>query len=233
MPYRKKMVDVLVASVMLASPAIATPLIATFDSFSEGSAWLTFSDGGITFSDLDTRLGSFPNSFVIENASNLSDLAFSPPNFLGFGGYSPGPSFGFGRFGSARLNFGAAPAFEATMDIFSLFRNTPNILTLEALLGGTSVASNSIAFNLPGSGILHQTLSVSSVAFDELRLVGSGSYESGTVFIGIDNVSITLVPEPGTVSLFGVGFLGLIGYGWRYKRKKQQAERNSGKPIGV
>jgi hypothetical protein len=222
MLYRKTIVGVLVAGAMLASPARATPLIATFDSFSEGSVSHIFSDGGITFSDMDSRLSSFPDLFIIENASSLSDPAFSPPNFLTTVGYVPGPGFGFGRFGSARLTFGATLAFEATMDIFS-FRN-PNILTLEALLGGIPVGSNSIGFQLPGTGDLHQTLSISGVAFDELRLVGSGPDEDGAVFIGIDNVNITLVPEPYTVSLFGLGFLHLFGYRWRHNRKKQQAK---------
>lgn len=38
---------------------------------------------------------------------------------------------------------------------------------------------------------------------------------------GVDNVRIdyTPIPEPGTFTLCGIGVLGLIGYGWRRRRK--------------
>ena len=36
---------------------------------------------------------------------------------------------------------------------------------------------------------------------------------------GLDNVSVAVIPEPGTFALCAIGILGLVGYGWRRKRK--------------
>ncbi len=40
---------------------------------------------------------------------------------------------------------------------------------------------------------------------------------------GIDNVHVTgqaVIPEPSSIVLFGIGAVGLLGYGWRRKRKQ-------------
>ncbi len=201
------------------APAIAIPLTATFDSFSEGDTSVTFTDGGITFSDLDERIGTVPDSFSIESTdSSLFGPSFSPPNYLTTEGFAPGSGFSFGRFGSARIT----PQIEGTvasLDIFS-FSGSPNILTVEALLNGTLVASDFITFDF-GSGVLSQALTISSVQFDELKLVASGSQDDGVIFIGIDNVSITPVPEPTTIALLGIGLAGLAGVGVRRKWKRK------------
>ena len=36
---------------------------------------------------------------------------------------------------------------------------------------------------------------------------------------GLDNVRVEVIPEPGTFALCAIGILGLVGYGWRRKRK--------------
>ena len=47
-----------------------------------------------------------------------------------------------------------------------------------------------------------------------------GSTTNGTAdFIEVDIPSATGVPEPSTLTLLGLGSLGLLGYGWR--RRKQ------------
>ena len=111
----------------------------------------------------------------------------------------------------------------ASLELFSqLFSPSGNILTLEALLDGNRVASNSVAladFEVIGNGpLLHKTLAVSDVAFDELRLVASGSNDNGVAFIGIDNVRA--VPEPSSI----VGTLVLsVGTCLLLKRKQKMS----------
>jgi hypothetical protein len=196
--------------VVLASPAAAQPLIATFDAFAEGDSFSTLTDGGITFSGLDQRLDG--GSFIIEAAGGpevaLLGSLFSPPNYLTFGGYSPGPGFGFGRFGSARVTFGPLPATHASMSVFG--GDAPNFLTLVALRSGTQVGSSTIDFSELTEPLSVQTLSISNVVFDELRLVASGPAFEGIVTIGLDNVRITPVPELSTLALLGAGLLGLL-----------------------
>jgi MYXO-CTERM domain-containing protein len=193
----------------LVSPALATTLLATFDTLPEGDAGSVITDGGITFSHLDRRLTGPPQTnFTIEATdTTLFGPTFTPPNYLNTGGYVGGPGFSFGRFGSARITFGSVRGYNASMDIFS-FLGDPNSLTLEAWLGGSPVASSSVTF--AGSGIGRRGLTINRVAFDELRLVASGPQDSGVVFIGIDNVRVTLAPEPASLGLLGLGLLPLL-----------------------
>ena len=207
----------------LGSPALAA--IATFDSSSEGVLGTTITDGGITFFDLDERLSpdQLPYTFSVESttAEQLGS-SFSASNYLTTGGFVPGPGLSFGRFGSARITTGRVEQ-SASLELFSqLFSPSGNILTLEALLDGNRVASNSVAladFEVIGNGpLLHKTLAVSDVAFDELRLVASGPNDDGVAFIGIDNVRA--VPEPSSI----VGTLVLsVGTCLLLKRKQKMS----------
>jgi hypothetical protein len=202
----------------LSSGAIAA--VATFDSLPEGITGTTFTNGGITFFDLDQRLADIPSVFAIESATpELFDSSFSAPNYLSFGGFAEGSDFGFGRFGSTRITTGSTGT-AARLDLFSLlFSPSNNILTLEALLGETVVASTSVAvaeFAAIGEdGLVGQTLAIADVTFDQLRIVASGLEDEGTVTIGIDNVQIeetASVPEPGSVvSLLAIG--AALGFG--------------------
>ncbi len=212
-----------VSYVALASPTLAA--IATFDSFSEGFSGTTITDGEITFFDLDERLSpeQLAYTFSIESttASQLGS-SFSAPNYLTTEGFVAGPELSFGRFGSARITTGKVEQ-AASLELFSQqpFSASNNILTLEASLDGNLVASKSAAlvdFGVVGtSPLLHKTLAVSGVAFDELRLVASGPDDDGVAFIGIDNVRV--VPEP--TSALGVLAFGALGAGSLLNRKKK------------
>lgn len=189
-----------VSYLALGSPTLAA--IATFDSFSEGFSGTTITDGGITFFDLDNRLSpeQLPDTFYTESATaEQLGSSFSAPNYLTTEGFSPGPDPSFGRFGSARIATGKVEQ-AASLELFSIigFAPSPNTVTLEALLDGNPVASDSAAlidFQAVGTGPWsHKTFAVSGVAFDELRLVASGPDSDGVAYIGIDNVHI--VPEP-------------------------------------
>lgn len=208
--------------VALGSPTLAA--VATFDSFSEGFSGKTITDGEITFFDLDERLSpnQLPYEFSIESTTTAQlGSSFSAPNYLTTEGFVPGPDPSFGRFGSARITTKKVEQ-AASLELFSqLFSPSNNILTLEASLDGNLVASNSAAladFEVIGTGpLLHKTIAVSGVAFDELRLVASGPDDDGVAFIGIDNVEV--VPEP--TSVLGVLAFGALGAGSLLKRKKK------------
>ena len=206
-----------VSSVALCSPTLAA--VATFDSFSEGFSGTTITDGEITFFDLDERLSpeQLPYTFFIERttAEQLGS-SFSAPNYLTTEGYVPDSDLSFGRFGSARITTGKLGQ-AASLDLFSqLFSPSNNILTLSAWRDGDLIASDSAALTdfetVATSPLLHKSLAISGVTFDELRLVASGPDDDGVAFIGIDNVSVKPVPEPTSVLgilLFGVGVASL------------------------
>jgi len=208
----KKIFIVAAVCLLFVTSAAATPLFTAFDTLAEGTVGSVLTDGGITFSDLDQRIPGphGPYTFSIESTDGAQfGPLFSPPNYLKAGGYAPGSGFSLGRFGSARITFEEGSAASVSIAIYSGFDAT-NVLTLNALRQGSVVGSATIGF----SQIVDwqtNTLSISGVVFDELRLVGSGQQNDGTVFIGIDNVAINTVAEPTTVLPLTLGLMLLVG----------------------
>ena len=202
-------------------PAEAGTLLADFDSFTEGQFDAVIEDGGIVFSDLDVRIPDdpIPGVFTIDDAGGLLGPEHSPPNVVSTNAFAPGPGVVYNRFGSASITFDSMLANGASIDVFGA--NVPsNELTLQALLGGVLVGEDTISLHpFPGEAALewHQTLEVSSVTFDSLRLVASGPQEQGVSFIVFDNVQVALVPEPSTAGLLAAGLLGLA---WRRRRSE-------------
>ena len=184
-------------------------LTANFDDLGEGSEGSSFSDGGITFSDIDERIPDTPGGTFDIEATTATLPGFSAPNYLTFEGYVPGLNngYGFGRFGSADIGF-SGTATSASMDIFGFGKSSTNTLTLEALLAGTVVDTDTVTFQGSLSTVLYRPLAVSGT-FDSLQLVSAGTYELGTSFFGMDNVRITIVPEPSAAALLGCGLAGI------------------------
>ena len=185
-------------------------LTANFDTLHEGSLGNSFSYGGISFYGLDERIPDTPGGTFTIEATTASLPGFSPPDYLTTEGYVPGNGYSFGRFGSANIGFTGTGSF-ASLNVFGFNTTSMNTLTLEALAGGVVVSSDVMTFHGTSPGLIVSQMLTVSGQFDTLRLVGAGPDNNGTDFFGIDNVAITLVPEPNASTLLGYGFAGLLG----------------------
>src|SRR5262245_48601386 len=116
----------------LVAAGLAAPLVgavcrgdvANFDSQTEGFIGTTYTEGGITFSNIDRRIPGQPagGTFAIDNATNdlTGRAGYSSPNVLGFSAYSPGSSTGFGRLGSFEMQ-PSQVSTAATIELFDLY----------------------------------------------------------------------------------------------------------------
>lgn len=165
------------------SPAHAS---AFFDQVAEGWTGTTWTEGGVTVTNLDNRLDPPPGSLTIERAvANLTGMpGYSSPNVLGFGGYVPGDGTAFGRFGSVDIvPNGVRDA--ARVEVFTL-DSSGLPLRLEAWRRGALVGQDEVRLQSPGA-IMHYRLEVGGAPFDHLRLVADPA-GGQAVFISIDNV---------------------------------------------
>ena len=202
-----------VQSCCLATTALGAELLANFDSFPEGTIGTEFTDGGITFSELDVALPGPPFQFIIEDASFNPWTNQSLPNVLISTGFAPGPGHGLGRFRSMTITF-PEKASRASIDVFTSRLNNDKILTLSALLNDVAVATTSRL--LPdgteiGPSVVYHELSITATQFNKLRLFvttleGTPDY----TVIAWDNVRIQLVPEPQSFLLLQIGVMGLL-----------------------
>lgn len=200
-------------------------LSASFDSFANGFSTNKLIDGGITFLNLDTRAFGGDVFTIQSTTANLP--GFSHPNYLSFDSYvssSDGGAYGFTRFGSTDIRFagsGLSASVGVLGNVWSLSLpfnfNTSNTLTLQALQGGNVVSTDSMRFTGLTS-VIYNTLNVSGI-FDSLRLVATGGADRGVVFMGIDNVQIVIVPEPGGSQLLWCG-LAVVSFAWYRSRRK-------------
>lgn len=170
-------------------------LIATFYEFSEGFVGDNITTEGITIHNLDDYTSTDDQLYIEE-----ADTASLSTTYLTTFGYTPGTGYGFGRFGSADIAFDLENATSINIDILHFTWNylywKSNSLTLEAYLNGTLVGQNTILFDFdsPSLETMRQTLSITGVPFDDLRLFASGPTNIGEVFIGIDNITIAVAP---------------------------------------
>ena len=174
--------------VLIASLAVRAPAQdAHFDTFLEGVIAPTFTDGGITFSNLDNDLGGGPSSFIAEQADgDLTGMpGFTSPMCLGSTGYSPGPGASFGRMLSFEMSTGQL-ATEGRLELFEFPSYPGNTISLQALIGGNVVNAHTIT--VQGFGMQHHTLTVAGVQFDTLRLQGGGPSDNGVFFALVDSV---------------------------------------------
>ena len=190
-------------------------LTANFDDLPESIQGTSLSDGGISFFNLNQ---GFPNGvFAIQAATNMIP-GFSPPNYLTFGAFASGNALSFGHLDSMNIGFSGI-GLSASLDVFGpSFMQQSNTLTLEAILDGNIVNSDTVTLNGPVAGeIVYETLSVSG-AFDTLELVAAGPGADGGDFFGMDNVTITVIPEPPAGRIVCCGLIGLFLVRWRRRR---------------
>jgi hypothetical protein len=98
------------------------------------------------------------------------------------------------------------------------------------LFGGQTVTTTPVPKTFPALGTPHgnyiqesfivTATSTSTALTFQSRYVGPGT-SFGTFLDDVSVTSNTAAPEPSTLTLLGLGSLGLLGYGWR--RRKQAA----------
>ena len=199
----KSLVLVLTLALAIASHAA----VATFDDLPEGSPAASLRDGGITFSDLSngdpSNTGNF---FAVDASSGVYDGAagYSAPNILTFNAYAPGEEVSFGQMKSFDFTTGAL-ASSAAFTVLSIGNDPDSTLTLEGLRNGAVVGSTTLALTTDYLGV--QNLTLGGGIFDSFHV--DSSAPDGVLFVGLDNVTVSAVPEPGALALLGLGASGL------------------------
>ena len=183
------MKNALLGLCLLSAPALAGQ--AHFDTYTEGVIATSFVEDGITFSNLDNTLQPVGTAFFIAEQADgtlAGQTGFSSPICLGSVGWSSGPGASFGRTKSFEMT-PSGNADQASLELFLFGSYAGNTVTLEAYMGASLVASDSITV-APGFSIQHYHLSVSGTSFDHLRLVGGGAQDSGVFFGLVDDVTV-------------------------------------------
>jgi hypothetical protein len=151
------------------------------------------------------------------NPTNFFDPAngFVPPSFLNAAGPTvtiAEPAIEFGYMDGANLD--TANFTDTQLFISDTVTSSGSNSALTMTFTDPAFTSVSeVGDNFPGG------LSASLVG-DVLTVTwGGGSVTAGQAFTGAFNIgSATVTPEPTSLTLLGMGAVGLLGYGWRRKR---------------
>jgi hypothetical protein len=214
-------------SIATASTFAAAGGFTGFEDPREGFVGSEFTDGGITFYNLNNDSGLNPDGstyvpgeygtdFIVENATlAINDF---PDTLSGSHALSWGTSFIAGDNLSINIvsTFAMSTGQVETDASFDLlyFENGPwGGITIEllAMMGDDVVNTDSILISDLGGrdNLLGTQMSVSGVEFDSLVLNARFDDGTSTVFAGlIDNVSIT--PAPSSVGVLAIAGTGLI-----------------------
>lgn len=198
----------------LAFAATSHATVATFDDLPEGGLTTTLTDDGIIFSNL---YGGEPanayRSFAVDSSSGIYDgvAGYSAPNIMTFNAYAPGEELSFGRMKSFDFTAGA-PALSASFTVLSIGNDPGSTLTLQGLRNGAVAGSTTLALTTDSLGV--QTLTLGNGLYDSFHVVGDAP--DGVLFIGLDNVTVSPVPEPAAFVPLGLGALLLLR---RWKRR--------------
>lgn len=216
-----------IAAVTILTGPVSADFFHDYENFSEGFLGETFTHDGVTYRDANKVSGFFPDGnpfvsgdlgsdFIIEDATLFyDDIAGygSPENSLTFGrAFVTGDNVTIGPLSSIWMDLSQAGT-DVSLDLAYL-ENGPwggIEYVLEAHNQGSVVGSDSFLIRDLGGrdNGTFQTMSISGVQFDQLhlfaRLNGDFSAPRGM----IDDLSITTVPEPTTVSFLLAGAMGL------------------------
>lgn len=182
---------------------------ANFDGFPEGIIGRDFTDAGIRFYGYDNRLDPPPSIMCAEWADgNLTGQPnFTPPNALGFGGYSQGNGAAFTRFGQMEMQPTSGLANLATVNVYEFGNSSGITLTLEATLNGNVVNTNTIT--LQGGFTIHWSqLHIEGEDFDHLRLY-AGPTSNDVAFMLVDTVTVNSVASGLSLDLPSPGHSGM------------------------
>jgi hypothetical protein len=188
---------------LLHSPALAGT--ANFDALTEGSPGFTFSNGGMTFSDLDTGFQA-PAVFLIEDASVTlaGEPGFSPNNTLAFSAFATGPTAVYGTFSSFVITPSQAYS-SIQMTVFLAADQQANALRLTAKLNGNVM--DEWYFLIPISAVpLAMEIGLSTTLFDRIE-VGVNEPGSGDwLYAMVDDIVVSGGPfAAGVPFCFGDG----------------------------
>jgi hypothetical protein len=220
----KRIAGMLVVAVVGAWCAAApADVFHDYENFDEGDLGATVVHGGVTYRDVNTVGGVFPDGstfvpgdlgsgLIVEDAG-LFYLDFpsygSPVNALTFGmAFIPGPNLTIGPLASTWMDLDEM-SNAVSLDL-AYYENGPwggIEYVLEALAGGSVVATDSFMISDLGGrdNPTFSTMSISGAQFDQLHLYARLGDEFSAPRGMIDNLSITAVPEPVSFVLLAVG----------------------------
>lgn len=207
--------------------AASADVFQDYEDLDEGFLGQSLHYAGVNYRDVNTVSGVFPdggtfnasdlgNELIIEDATLLygdfPDYG-SPNNSLTFGSaFVNGPNLSLGALASVWMDLDT-PGTSASFDI-AYYENGPwggIEFHLDALSGGQVVASDLISIsNLGGrDNVTTDTMNVSGL-FDSLHFYATYNGEYSGPRALIDNLSITSVPEPASLTLLALTAAGLL-----------------------
>ncbi|MCA9298807.1 MAG: hypothetical protein KDA28_07060 [Phycisphaerales bacterium] len=213
------------APALIASIAAAAPVVSTYDDLAEAFYGQTWTYDGITYHDVNTHGGVFPNrdmftaddpgsEIIVENATlfyNEFPAWGSATNALTFGrAFITGDNLSLGALVSVTMDLPDV-ADAASVDV-AYYENGPWIgiqYHLDAYRNGALVASD--GFTIGGTdpngrdNIALNALSVGGAEFDQLVLYATFGNDYSAPRIIMDDLSVNYIPAPGVA----LAFLGL------------------------